>query len=290
MIARVVSPLWMFDVDGPITDPASRSIDDAGLLDRIIAITQVGGRVIFNTGRSVGWVMDNVIEPLQRRSTAVGHDATAVTDHCLVVGEKGATQIAFSAGAAHFESDPTLSVDTAVARAIRELVAGHFSDAMFVDTSKQSMLSVEMAHGMRIGDYQPRQAAFALAAQACVDRSGVPGMRVDVTTIAVDIESVGVGKALGADRALTWLEQCGVEVGSAVCFGDSGSDVAMADRLFERLNPGTPLTYINVGAPGALDRLGELRYTVVHALRDARGGREPAFGRGTALAVDRELA
>lgn len=104
-------------------------------------------------------------------------------------------------------------------------------------------------------------------------------LRVDITTVAVEARAAGT--ALGADRALKWLARRQVVPASATSFGDSGSDLFMADRLCVRPGAGVPLTCVNVGRASALDRMGEARYTTIHAIESARDVRQLAFARGT---------
>lgn len=59
------------------------------------------------------------------------------------------------------------------------------------------------------------------------------GARVDAGVIAVDVESVHSGKALGASRALELLLGTGKPPERWITVGDSASDYAMADWLYQ---------------------------------------------------------
>ncbi len=68
--------------------------------------------------------------------------------------------------------------------------------------------------------------------------------RIDPTTIATDVESPKVGKALGADRFLQFLKKMDLEPQEFETFGDSKSDFEMSDELHKR---GKKVTMIYVG-------------------------------------------
>ncbi len=58
--------------------------------------------------------------------------------------------------------------------------------------------------------------------------------KVDATSIATDVESGYIGKALVADRFLQFLRDKGIKPEKFVAFGDSISDLEMADELLRR--------------------------------------------------------
>ena len=69
------------------------------------------------------------------------------------------------------------------------------------------------------------------------------GFRIDPTIISTDIESVRLGKDLGASRAIEWLRAHGTMPESWRTVGDSRTDYAMADWLHEH---GFDVSHVNV--------------------------------------------
>jgi hypothetical protein len=239
---------YLFDVDGVITNPQEKRITNEAMFDEIISRLQSGEPVCFNTGRSTRWVMDRVVGPM-----ATKMEDKSWLQNLVVVGEKGGTWTTFDAdGTPYDDAVETISVPDSLKERVRELIAEKYSDAMFFDESKQTMLSVEMNDGYDIAAYTLRQAEFVRDVQALlIETSTDTVYRIDPTTIATDVESPYVSKALGADRFMEFLKYREFAVDSFEAFGDSGSDAAMADELARRnksvefIYVGSDLTSIN---------------------------------------------
>ena len=229
----------LLDVDGPIASPVTRDVkpEIIGLLTELGAS---GIPVIFNTGRSDAFIREQVMEPM----LAVGMP-DGLTIHAIC--EKGATWFSFSAvGAGVVHVDHELAVPTAYADDIRSLVAERYAEHMFFDETKRAMVSVEQLIDVDNADYRKEQESFDLDAMAVMARHDlgvmrldhhVPGSddtvdyRVDPTIISTDIESVRLGKDLGASRACELLGRDGIVPVAWYTVGDSRTDYAMADWL-----------------------------------------------------------
>lgn len=228
---RGVDHGYLFDVDGVITNPQEKRVTNESMLDEIIGRLQSGEPVCFNTGRSTSWVMERVVGPMMSKV-----EDKSLFQNLIIVGEKGGTWTTFDGeGVAHDDAVETISVPDSLKERVRELIAEKYSDAMFFDESKQTMLSVEMNDGYDIAAYTIRQAEFVRDIQALLVETGTDKIyRIDPTTIATDVESPYVSKALGADRFMEFLQYRELAVDSFEAFGDSGSDAAMADELARR--------------------------------------------------------
>jgi len=163
--------------------------------------------------------------------------------------EKGATWFTFDAnGAGDVHVDHELAVPTHYSDEIRELVATDFDGHMFFDETKRAMVSVEQHIDADSLEYRDAQQHFDAAAMQAMGRLdlGVERLdvrqpdsgesvdyRVDPTIISTDIESVELGKDLGARRTIELLSADGIEPASWFTVGDSRTDYAMADWLAE---------------------------------------------------------
>ncbi len=231
---------YLFDVDGVITNPQEKRVDDEALLDEIIARLEKGEPVCFNTGRSTSWVMENVITPMRERMQDV-----SVLENVIIIGEKGGTWTTFTKGGdVHADAVDTISVPDNLKERVRQLIAEKYADAMFFDESKQTMLSVEMNDGYDIAAFTLRQQEFVRDVEELLRETKMDTTyRIDPTTIAIDIESPYVSKALGADRFMDFLEYRELLPSEFDAFGDSSSDAAMADELARR-NKRVKLVYV----------------------------------------------
>lgn len=229
----------LLDVDGPIASPVTRNVSPE-IIAMFLELSAAGIPVVFNTGRSDDFIKHEVMDPM----IAAGMPST-LRIHAIC--EKGATWFTFdSTGAGEVHVDHKLAVPRNFADEIRQLVGASFSDYMFFDETKRAMVSVEQNLDATDTDYRHVQTQFdeaAIEAMARLglgvhrhgvarpDTNGATDFRIDPTIISTDIESVALGKDLGAKRAVGLLAADGIFPGSWFTVGDSRTDYAMADWL-----------------------------------------------------------
>ncbi|GAA1881805.1 hypothetical protein GCM10009715_30300 [Paeniglutamicibacter psychrophenolicus] len=229
----------LLDVDGPIASPVTRDVAPE-IIGLLLDLAVSGIPVVFNTGRSDDFIKQQVMAPM----IAAGMPST-LKIHAIC--EKGATWFTFdSTGAGEVQVDHDLAVPGHYSDEIRELVASSFASHMFFDETKRAMVSVEQNIDADNTEYRRVQADFDAAALEAMIRLGLgverlevslpdanSGIeyRVDPTIISTDIESVALGKDLGARRALNLLSADGIVPGAWFTVGDSRTDYAMADWL-----------------------------------------------------------
>jgi hydroxymethylpyrimidine pyrophosphatase-like HAD family hydrolase len=220
-----------YDVDGVLTDPQEKIVIHEEILDEIIAQLERDEPVCFNTGRSDAWVMDRVVTTMLEKI-----QDKDILRNLIIVGEKGGTWTTFNQeGEPAHSAVETISVPAELKDRVRALIGEKYSDVMFFDESKETMISVEMVDGYNLTAFAGRQKEFAADVQVLLEETKTDSLyRVDSTTIATDIESPNVGKALGSDRFIEFLRIRGIKVESFEAYGDSGSDAAMADELARR--------------------------------------------------------
>lgn len=200
-----------------------------------------GEPVCFNTGRSDSWVMERVAATILERI-----QDTSVLSNLIIVGEKGGTWTTFNQNGEPVHSAvETISVPSELKNRVRTLINDKYSDVMFFDESKETMISVEMVDGYDLASFTERQKEFVRDIQSILAETGTDSIyRIDPTTIATDVESPNVGKALGSDRFIEFLKSRGIKADAFETFGDSASDAAMADELVRR---GQEAEFVYVG-------------------------------------------
>ncbi len=238
--AASIPPLGLLlDVDGPIASPVSRTIGIDSITRDLTALANAGVPIVFNTGRSDAFIRDQVVKPM----LAAGLDPNA---RVYGICEKGA--VWFGITMTLFDGinvDESVRLPDAVMDALRALVEDDYSDTMFWDDTKLAMASIEQRTDVSSDDFKEAQKRFDSDAFELLERHGVGVMhgerrsgdeittRVDTTIISTDIESVTLGKDLGARRALELLAESGGVPTLWRTVGDSRSDYAMADYLHE---------------------------------------------------------
>lgn len=266
----------LLDVDGPVASPVTRTVA-APLLDDLHALLAAGIPVVLNTGRSDAFVAGQVIAPLADRGLPAAARLHAVCE------KGGVWASAEPAGLGPVQVDDALIVPPVCGEALRRLVDDGAGAAMFVDTTKRSMATVEARTDVPAGVYARAQQAFdadllaalaaaglgvVLRAAGVPDADGRTPWRIDPSVIATDVQSTAAGKDLGARRALALLSADGELPLAWETVGDSATDYAMADQLHAL---GHRVRHVDVRPTGPLPRR---RYPVstVEGLTDDAAG------------------
>jgi hypothetical protein len=230
----------LLDVDGPIASPVSRSIAIPSISRDLVALANAGVPIVFNTGRSDAFLRDEVVGPLI--DGGLSADARV-----FGVCEKGAVWFRITpAGVGELFIDETLVPPVELGRAVERLVTTAFAETMFFDDTKRTMISVEQRTDVDSDDYLAEQPRFdreiidlcrtldigvVWRSESHPARDGRVLVRIDPSIISTDVESVRVGKDLGAERALALIAATGDVPSRWRTVGDSRSDYAMADWL-----------------------------------------------------------
>lgn len=235
----------LLDVDGPVASPVTRDVQP-GIISDMMALAAAGIPVIFNTGRSDAFIREQVMEPMMAAGMPAG-----ILIHAIC--EKGAVWFSYTAegpGPVHVDRD--LAMPPAFGDDVRRLVAEDYAAHMFFDETKRAMVSVEQHVAVANADYRAEQELFDADAMELMGRHGLGVVRldhhapnsddqidyrVDPTIISTDIESVRLGKDLGASRAVELLAAQGITPQAWRTVGDSRTDYAMADWLHHNDHP-----------------------------------------------------
>lgn len=234
----ITPPLGLLlDVDGPIASPVTRSIAIDSITSDLVTIANVGIPVVFNTGRSDNFVRDQIVKPLL---------ASGLSPDARVFGicEKGA--VWFGATMNNFDGvnvDESVALPPLIVDELHTLLDERYGDTMFWDSPKRAMVSVEQRTDVAAADFLEARERYASDAFDLLERHGVGvvfgdrrtageiTLRIETTIISIDVESVSLGKDLGAKRALDLLRASGELPRVWRTVGDSRSDYAMADYL-----------------------------------------------------------
>jgi len=256
----------LFDVDGPLASPTTRTVAIERILTDLVALTGAGVPIAFITGRSDEFIRTRLVAPLME----VGLVDALAADGARLFGvfEKGGSWAPITThGMGDATVDRSVALPTKTVDAVRELVRRDFPGTMFFDETKKAMISVEQRTDVAHEVYLAAQTLFNDAAFALLksqglgarygdeeapDASGQVPFRLDPTIISTDIESVKLDKDRGARRALEYFASLGDLPRRWRSIGDSRSDYLMADYLHAQ---GFEVAHVDVRpSDGVLDR------------------------------------
>jgi hypothetical protein len=235
----------LFDVDGPLASPVTRTIRIDSIRRDLVTLAAAGAPIAFITGRSDAFVREFVVTPLFE--DGLGEALATPGARMFGVFEKGGSWAPITAdGMGEVTVDSTVALPESMVADIRRLIETEYSDTTFFDETKRAMISVEQRTDVSSALYKQAQArfdqqAFDLMVAAGLgvrfgnrevpDAAGLVPFRIDTTIISTDIESVALDKDRGAQRALEYFAELGPLPHVWRSVGDSRSDYLMADYL-----------------------------------------------------------
>jgi hypothetical protein len=272
----------LFDVDGPIASPITRTINIRSIVTDLVAMTAAGVPIAFITGRSGDFIRNQVVAPLCDAGLS-----EALEEHgarMFGVFEKGGAWAPITGdGMGEVTVDETVAFGADAVDGIRMLVRERFADTMFFDETKRAMISVEQRTDVDAATYAEAQVRFQDAAfdlltglgvglryseRSAPDAVGDVPFRIDQTIISTDIESVLLDKDRGAQRAFDYFAARGELPRRWRSIGDSRSDYLMADFVH---SVGYDVAHVDVRpSDGILDRPYEV-ITIGDAIHDTAG-------------------
>jgi len=234
----------LLDVDGPISSTRTRTVRLPGLAADLVAIVRAGCPVVFNTGRSVDFLAEQVLPALTRAGLVS-------TDPVFGVGEKGGTWFSLverdgGPAVGEVSVDESIAPPAALVAAGKKIAAEH-SDIVFFDNTKRTMLSLEQHVTVPREEFLPCRDEIVAAFERAIAETCADGFTIYPTVISVDVEHVNSGKALGARRALELIGERMEAPRRWFTAGDSGQDYDMAAYLHEH---GFEVSHLDVRLAG----------------------------------------
>ncbi|OGH30485.1 MAG: hypothetical protein A3B41_00195 [Candidatus Levybacteria bacterium RIFCSPLOWO2_01_FULL_37_26] len=242
----IVNTVWIFDIDGVVTSPSEKKVSEPQIILHIASKLKSQEPVAFNSGRSFSWIIERVINPLLEMV-----EDKNILQNFIAVSEKGGCSITFANdGTMQQHIDNSITVPKSLREQIKELVETNYSESMFYDNSKQTMISVEMKDGFSIEEFKKEQNKLENDLTKILQENNLSDkLKVDPSTISTDIENSHVGKGFAVEQILELLRQKNIEPKQFIAFGDSPSDISMAKKLHEK---NLAFTFIFVDDKGQL--------------------------------------
>ncbi|WP_270180136.1 HAD-IIB family hydrolase [Alkalihalobacillus sp. CinArs1] len=235
---------YMFDVDGVLTDENAKPDKEAVKLVEDLA--KEGNIVSFVTGRSRGWLSDNLF-PL------LSNDVDWSTLYC--VAEHGAIK-GRGTDISSWSLDTTYVIDDEVKELLYD-VSKHseFQGLIEWDDTKESMGTVEAVHGEPGDREHLRNTRKALQdyASKIESISKDSGNKTVVSTYGVDVIHPDLSKKIGAEWIISEVKH--KEHNKVLVFGDSTGDMVMAVTAREQKYEDITFHWVGEGNAPEEDRI-----------------------------------
>lgn len=230
--------VYVFDLDGVVTDPESREINEE-VIEMMYQLLERGNYLAANTGRSFSWVKEHVVSRLET------HGNKEIFDRFTAVCEKGGEMAIWQDGAISIELS-----EYGLPRNAYEITKSTFQQnkslfqTMIWDDTKQTMATIGKKLSASLQDFHTEQSVLVDKLSAALSGHQV---KIDLTTAATDVELPGAGKYAGAHMIYQWIGSTIIPTDYPfISIGDSTSDYEMARYFAKR---GANSTFVYVGKP-----------------------------------------
>lgn len=231
---------YIFDLDGVLTHLSEKKVTQTELFGKIEDLLNKGEVVALNTGRSLDFIEKEIFLPLVDQILN-----KSLLERFLAVGEKGGVWSDVKNGEIELEKDLELVLPEELKQKVIKLIESKYSESMFFDYTKYTMISLEMTTSYDMEKYQSIQKELTKDLENILKSLGLSDeFKLDPTLTACDIQKKYAGKDLGVRRIIAWLDIRGLKPEEFISFGDSKADIEMAEELYKT---GKPVTFVFVG-------------------------------------------
>lgn len=220
--------LYIFDIDGVITNPYVKKPNPAILAFIADQLSQKKP-VMLSTGRAIAWIEKNIVSALK-----ILIKEEKDLDLLFISAEKGAVSAVYTRGILESTIDPKSIIPKEIRKAVIKKM-GEYS-GIFFDEDKQTMISIEIEGGTDMQKLEKQKESLAKCADWMNQNLSLDSKNIviDSTEIAFDIQSKDINKKISAGDFLLFLHSKKITPTIFLVFGDSPSDIFIAEELFKK--------------------------------------------------------
>lgn len=241
---------WIFDVDGVITNLATRKVEHPQIIQQIVGKLKAGEPVGIITGRALPWLYNGVLSKIE------GQAKPQDLSNLFASPEFGAITIDYKEGKRVENIDKTLLIPSSLINECR-LIAGNYKDVFYVDEEKITHFTLAVHKGINENVFKTKQIELVKKLGELVTKLGF-GDEIEVhhDSIAINVKNKKLNKHLATQKLLSWLMGKNSNPELFFVFGDSTSDLQIGEELNKQKKN---VKFIYTGKDG----LGNLPFEVV---------------------------
>jgi hypothetical protein len=236
---KIVDRMLVFDVDGVITNPKKKRVTEPEILDEIIKQLERSDPIALVTGRAHEWIIDKVVGSIENRVKD-----KSFLDNLFISKEFGGACSIYEKGVRKDFLNEHSGVSKSLLNEVKKIVK-NFSDSMFVDPDKKTMISIEMKDNFSIEKFRLFQAQFLKEIRKIIGKyDSAKQLDVHVDIIATNIRNKNANKRYATKQLLGWLSDKKISPKKYFVFGDTIGDRDIAQELYESK---LPVKFVFVG-------------------------------------------
>lgn len=209
---------WIFDVDGVIVNPETKT-PNPEILTHLEHILTTEDILAINTGRSASWLQDNLFSKL---------NLTDKTSSLFFSCEQGGVWGFVKSSEVKTFEDHNQTISLELQEKVKELVKPYTT--LFYDDSKKTMISLEMKDGSNLKEFETEKEKLTPLLQTLITEYGGQYV-ISPSIIALDLQKRFEGKDQGVTRILSMWAERNINPDEVITIGDSPSDILMAEEL-----------------------------------------------------------
>lgn len=237
---------WLFDIDGVIADPVTRTITKPEIVSFIISELQKGNPVGLISGRGLLWLRSRIIKVFENYLDDHPGLSRSLLDLLYLSSEFGGVEATYQSGERSEKLNQDLMLPKEAWDALA-LVSNSFVEYVFIDEEKQTQFTLEAGVNEKENYIDTHGDEIVAALVAVV--TAFPQLEVHKDRIAINVKNKKANKNYATVQFLTWLAQTKPQPMYFYGFGDSPSDVEIGQALFEN---NLQFTFVYVGSESDL--------------------------------------
>ena len=241
---------WIFDIDGAVTSIETRKLEHPQILEHIVEKLKDGEYVDIITGRELSWLREGVLDQLENLI-----ENKNLLDLVRIECEFGGVSVTYEKGESKVFKEEKFALPENLLKRLREILNEQFSDVFF-DPGKETHFIAEIKHELNPANFGAKKRELAEKIKKVLEEMDLDDqIEVREDALAVNIKNRRLNKHLAADKFLKWLDEKGVKSEAFYVFGDSTSDLQIAEELHSQ---GRKVVFVYTGE----DELGKYPFEI----------------------------
>lgn len=215
--------VFLFDCDGVLTNKNQETNRD--VLKKIAGLVERGNLVAFITGRSVDWTKKEVLSPLENLIIN-----KSFLENIRTAAEFGGVDLTFKDSEEKIHIEKDLVIPQELRKEADKITSG-FDKTTWVEL-KQTVASYACIPGGSVDNFKEDQKELAKKLEELLKDKGLNSdFEVQTDLLGTNIRNRQLNKLFATKKVTEWVDSKITTPSHFYAFGDSKSDLEMADEL-----------------------------------------------------------
>jgi|GEM_PF-2815058 len=220
---------FLFDVDGVIADPKTRTLTKPQIVEHIINRLQRSIPVSIISGRAMPWLRERILKVFEDYIESHSDLSKQILDNLYVSAEFGGIEAVYQNGQRKESFNQEVELSKKIFDALQK-IGVEFKHYAFIDQEKQTHFTLE-ANIDDNNDFGTHKNEIADALKTVIADNAE--LEVHIDRLSVNVKNKKANKKYSTVQFLKWLQEKEYKVEKYYVFGDAVSDFEMGYALRE---------------------------------------------------------